>query len=115
MPRPTTLILLRHGQSEANAGHATDGPDSAALPAAGERQARAIAATLDEAPELIVVSSYRRARETAAATAGRFPSARLEEWPVEEFQYLGDSVYRGTTKRQRRPQVDAYWRDGDPL
>jgi len=115
MLESTIVHLLRHGQSELNASVPTDGPESARLTEVGERQARAIAAAFDAAPELIVVSSFRRARETAAVTRARFPGARFEEWPVEEFHYLGAAAYRGTTKRDRRPHVAAYWQACDPL
>jgi len=114
MHGPKTIHLVRHGQSELNASVPTDGPETARLTAIGERQAQAIAASFDHAPELIVVSSFRRARETAAATHARFPGARLEVWPVEEFHYLGATAYRGTTKRDRRPDVAAYWQACDP-
>jgi probable phosphoglycerate mutase len=114
MPRATTLHLFRHGESEANAGERTLAPDSASLTAIGARQAAAIAVALDRAPSLIVVSSHRRARQTAAPTCARFPDAPLEVWPVEEFHYLGAGAYRGTTKRDRRPSVAEYWSACDP-
>lgn len=114
MREPTIVHLVRHGQSELNASVPTEGPGTARLTAVGERQARAIAAAFDAAPELIVVSSFRRARETAAMTRARFPEARVEEWPVEEFHYLGAGAYHGTTKRDRRPHVAAYWQACDP-
>src|SRR5262249_12544419 len=79
---PATVYLLRHGQSEANAGEATPSPEAAGLTAVGRLQSRALAAALDAAPELIVVSRFRRARETAAEAHARFPEARIEEWPV---------------------------------
>jgi len=114
MLRATTLHLFRHGESEANAGERTLAPDSAPLTRKGQRQATAIAAAIDRAPSLVVVSSYLRARQTAAPTCARFPDAPLEVWPVEEFHYLGPSAYRGTTKRDRRPSVAEYWSACDP-
>src|SRR5262245_35693468 len=92
------LLAWRHARAEdhppgaarperAECERPTDGPETARLTVIGERQAQAIAASFDAAPELIVVSSFRRARETAAATHARFPGARLEVWSVEEFHY----------------------------
>src|SRR5262245_22905657 len=115
MPEPTTTILLvRHGQSEANAGEASPSPETVPLTALGERQARALAESLEHAPGLIVVSRFQRARQTAEPTQARFKPAKLEVWPVEEFHYLGAEAYRGTTKRDRRPDRDEYWHRGDP-
>src|SRR5262249_51561015 len=114
MREPTIVHLVRHGQSERNASVPTEGPGTARLTAVGERQARAIAAAFDAAPELIVVSSFRRARETAAMTRARFPEARVEEWPVEEFHYLGAGAYHGTTKRDRPPPRAAHWQAAGP-
>jgi len=108
------LILARHGESEANAGAAAPDPESSPLTALGERQAAAIALALDAPPELIVTSRFHRARQTAAIARVHFPLARLEEWPVHEFHYLGATAYDGTTYRQRRPAREAYWRDSDP-
>jgi len=114
MPDTRHVVLVRHGESEANAGAATDDAVSCGLTARGQRQARAVAAWLEPAPDLIVVSSYLRARETAQETCQRFPGARVEEWPVHEFHYLGSDAYRGTSARQRRPARDDYWRALDP-
>ena len=108
------LILARHGQSEANAGATAPDPESSPLTALGERQAAAIADGLEAPPELIVVSRFRRARETAEIVSRRFAGGRVEEWPVHEFQYLGATAYRGTTYRERRPAVDTYWEACDP-
>ena len=113
--RPSAIVhLVRHGESEANAGARTLAPDTAPLTAMGDRQAEAIATVLDRAPDLIVVSSFRRARQTAAPTCARFPDVPLEVWPVEEFHYLGASAYVATTKRDRRPSVAEYWSSCDP-
>jgi broad specificity phosphatase PhoE len=108
------VILVRHGESEANAGAATEDAVSCGLTPRGHRQARAVAASLEQVPDLIVVSSFLRARETAEETRRRFPCARVEEWPVHEFHYLGTDAYRGTSARQRRPARDEYWRALDP-
>lgn len=114
MSHTRSILLVRHGESLANAGEASPSPETVALTPAGERQARAIAESLEDAPELIVVSRFQRARQTAEPTHARFPKAKLEQWPVEEFHYLGAEAYRGTTKRDRRDDRDEYWRTNDP-
>jgi len=67
---PTELLMIRHGESEANIGLSTD-PDCR-LTARGLGQAAALArrlAGLDFTGFHAVTSPYRRARDTAAALA----------------------------------------------
>lgn len=67
---PTELLLVRHGQSEANAGTSTD-PDCG-LTERGREQARSAArrlATLDLDGFVALTSPYRRAVQTAEEVA----------------------------------------------
>ncbi|TNY35267.1 histidine phosphatase family protein [Thermomonospora catenispora] len=106
--------LIRHGESESNAGLPTDGPGAAPLTELGREQAAQVAAAFTAPPALIVSSPFVRARQTAEATAARFPEVPYEEWPVEEFTYLGMLHGRRTTAAQRLPHVEAYWERSDP-
>ena len=106
--------LIRHGQSESNAGRPTDGPGAAPLTPLGRAQAERVAAAFTEPPALIVSSPFVRARETAAPTRERFPEAPYEEWPVQEFTYLGKLHAPGTTNHDRVPHALAYWERCDP-
>ena len=106
--------LIRHAESTANAGAVSKDASSAPLTETGWQQARAVAARFERAPELIVVSPYLRARQTAAPTAERFAAVPIETWPVQEFTYLSPVRCANTTMEQRRPLVDAYWRLADP-
>lgn len=63
------LILVRHGQTAANAGGLLLGRADPPLTETGYRQARALAATLPRAAR-IVSSPLIRARQTAAVLAG---------------------------------------------
>ncbi|GLW65702.1 phosphoglycerate kinase [Actinomadura rubrobrunea] len=108
------MWLVRHGESESNAGLPTNGPAAAPLTALGRRQAERVAAQLPESPALIVSSPFVRARQTARATVERFPDVAYEEWPVQEFTYLGRLHAPQTTAEQRRPHSDAYWQRCDP-
>ena len=84
--RPTELLMVRHGQSEANAGTSTD-PDCN-LTERGREQARAAArrlAQLDLSGFVALTSPYRRtlqtAEEIALATGIAFtPDEELREW-----------------------------------
>ncbi|SEG92106.1 Broad specificity phosphatase PhoE [Thermomonospora echinospora] len=106
--------LIRHGQSESNAGLPTNGPGASPLTALGRQQAARTAAAFTAPPELIVSSSFVRARQTAEPTVERFPEVPYEEWPVQEFTYLGRLHGAQTTTAQRRPFAEAYWQRADP-
>ncbi|HEU4323091.1 MAG TPA: histidine phosphatase family protein [Roseiflexaceae bacterium] len=115
MSTSTRLIwLIRHGESEANAGLPTSDPAAIGLTERGQAQAHAVAAAFERAPDLIVCSPYARTQATAAPTRARFPAARHEQWPVQEFTYLDPRRCAGTTAAQRLPWVEEYWRRGDP-
>ena len=80
-----TVLLIRHGQSQANIGLPTATPQSIALTERGFAQAEQIAEYLAThiRPDLIVTSSYLRTKQTAAPTLSRFPSIIPKEWPVK--------------------------------
>jgi probable phosphoglycerate mutase len=109
------VLLIRHGQSESNAGMPSSVPSSSPLTELGRRQAERVAASFAERPSLIVSSPYVRARQTAAPTVDRFPDVPCEEWPVQEFTYLGTLHDQATTAEERRPIVLRYWALADPL
>lgn len=108
------IRLIRHGESAANAGAASRDHASIPLTENGMAQARQVAHSCTLAPELIVVSPYSRARQTAAATASRFTSTPIETWPVQEFTYLDPAKCVDTTVAQRRGWVEQYWSQAEP-
>jgi 2,3-bisphosphoglycerate-dependent phosphoglycerate mutase len=108
------IWLIRHGESTSNAGEATKDASSIPLTDRGWQQARETACKFAIAPDLIVVSPYLRARQTAAPTAELFPDVPIEIWQVQEFTYLSPVRCANTTVEQRRPLVDAYWHTSDP-
>jgi 2,3-bisphosphoglycerate-dependent phosphoglycerate mutase len=110
-----TVWLIRHGESEANAGLPTDRPQAIELTAKGHQQAKEIAAAFATPPDSIVTSPYVRARQTAEYTRLRFPDVPFTEWEVQEFTYLAPIRYQGTTTNERRPMVEVYWQQGNPL
>ena len=60
------LLLVRHGQSEWNAGRLLQGQADVALTAYGREQARALAATVQALrPDRVIASDLQRTRETA--------------------------------------------------
>jgi broad specificity phosphatase PhoE len=108
------VFLIRHGESESNAGLPSADPGSAPLTPDGHRQATQVAQVLADVPALIVTSPYLRARQTARPMISRYPAAARQEWPVQEFTYLGELHGRATTAREREPYARAYWDRADP-
>src|SRR5260221_127905 len=115
MPRILHVLLVRHGESEDNAGLPSESMGSTPLTPTGVRQAEAVAGLLESAPGLFVVAPYVRARQTSLPARARFPAVAVEEWPVQEFTFLPAAAYHGTTLAQRHPAEDAYWEENDPL
>lgn len=66
------VVLIRHGESEANVGLPTSDPASIPLTEKGRQQAEQIAEKLTITPDLIIVSPYLRARQTAEPTIKHF-------------------------------------------
>ncbi len=108
------ILLIRHAESESNAGLHTSDPASISLTSIGYKQAENIAINLSEPPELIVVSSYIRTQQTARPTIKRFPGVPCEEWTIHEFTYLSPEKCENTTKSERLSMVKQYWDLCDP-
>lgn len=114
----TVVFLIRHGESQSNAGQATTDPENIELTSRGREQARRIAHYLAScAPiDLIVTSPYLRAKQTARMTTAMRPfgSVTQKEWNVQEFTYLASMHQEHLTFEQRKPRVDEYWERYDP-
>ncbi|HIE4187499.1 histidine phosphatase family protein [Stenotrophomonas maltophilia] len=108
------LTLIRHAESSANAGLATQDPASIPLTSAGEAQARQLAESALPSPVTAVWSSpYLRSLQTASPTAERFGLV-VQQQPLQEFTYLCPVRCAGTTPAERKQWVDEYWWRGDP-
>ena len=80
----TTLILVRHGETDWNRDRRIQGSTDIPLNDTGRAQARDAAAGLREAPDLptfIVASDLSRARETAEIIAGELDLAAPRLYP----------------------------------
>ena len=115
MNNPTTrVILVRHGQSLANSGGVTTDHVANPLTPLGHQQAQSFAEQINCAPNLIVVSPFQRAQQTAEPLIRRFPNVPVEEWPIEEFTFLNPDHHRNSTEADRYPYSTAFWQRGDP-
>jgi broad specificity phosphatase PhoE len=108
------IRLIRHAESLANAGGATSTPRDIPLSETGYEQARALADSIIDEPERIILSPYIRTRETARYILERFPNCPVETLSIQEFTYLSISRCRNTTYEQRKPLVEEYWARCDP-
>src|SRR5437764_13957945 len=106
-----TTFLIRHAESQSNAGMATADPEDVALTPRGIEQARFVAAFLKDytSLDLIVTSPYLRTKQTAEPTMIEFCFVPGEEWNVQEFTYLSSIHQSHSTIEERRPLVEAYW------
>lgn len=113
----STILLIRHGESQSNAGLATSSPEIVELTGKGWKQAADIAQYLKDAqlhPDLIVTASYLRTKQTATLTKLAFRDVLEEEWQVQEFTYLSMWHEWNSTVEDRRHMVEAYWELSDP-
>ncbi len=106
--------FIRHGESESNANLKTTHPAESALTPQGHEESLKVSLAITQQPDLIVVSPYLRAQQTAVPTIEKFPDTPVETWPVEEFTYLDPLAYKDTTGADRWPAAKAYWADNDP-
>jgi 2,3-bisphosphoglycerate-dependent phosphoglycerate mutase len=109
----TKVLLVRHGQSVANAGGRTADHDTNPLTELGRAQARDFAGRLPCTPTLFVVSPFLRAQQTAEPLRQQFPDVPVEQWPVQEFTFLDPARHKDTCEEDRQPNVMAYWQRQD--
>ena len=109
-----TITLVRHGESEANAGLPSGDPALIPLTATGITQAAHWARSMDWQPAQVFSSHYQRAQHTAAPCAARWrlPIETIEN--LHEFVTLPPDEVAGTTNLARKPFIDAYWARAEP-
>ena len=110
----TLVTFVRHAQSISNAGQPTQHPSSVPITEMGYVQAGLVSQVFENAPELIVTSSFERTQTTAAPLIERFPGVSQMIWPVQEFTYMNPINWYGTTGEERTPSAHAYWERNDP-
>lgn len=105
---------LRHAESASNAGLKCSDQHSIPLTDHGRTEAARHAAALEWEPEVIVISRYLRAQETAEPFIARFPAARRLELEVHEFTFLDPVRCRDTTHEERKGWVAEFYARNDP-
>ncbi len=109
-----TVWFIRHGESVSNANLPTIHPAASELTEKGHREAEYVVQAFTTKPDLVVVSPYIRAQQTAVPTINHFDPIKVAEWPIEEFSYLHPDRYNGTTGSERWPFARDYWDRMDP-
>lgn len=111
----TTLILVRHGETDWNRENRFQGHADPPLNELGRRQSEELAATLaDEHIARVYTSPLRRAGETAEIVAGRLG---LEVEPVEGLREIDVGAWAGLTRDEvaaRFPDDYAVWLERAP-
>jgi broad specificity phosphatase PhoE len=113
-PQPTRILLVRHGQSVANAGGIPPDHIINPLTELGHAQAKAFADGFSCEPTLFLISSYQRAQQTSVPLRQRYPEVPIEEWPIHEFHYLNPAQHNGTSETQQMPHILKFWERDDP-
>ncbi len=104
---PTTLYLVRHGESEANAAGVFAGQTDSPLTERGRRQAEAVAEALADIKfDRIITSDLSRTRETAEAIARR-QGVPVEVYPELREIDVGERAGRPFDEARGLPS----WRD----
>jgi 2,3-bisphosphoglycerate-dependent phosphoglycerate mutase len=112
--QPTRILLVRHGQSVANAGGIPPDHITNPLTELGHAQAKAFADGFSCEPTLFVVSPYTRAQQTSVPLRQRYPEVPIEEWPIYEFHYLEPGRLKNTSEEQQMPHILKFWEQNDP-
>ena len=110
----TKIILVRHGQSIANAGGRTEDHNTNPLTELGRAQAKDFAQRIDCTPTLLIVSPFLRAQQTSEPVRQRFPEVPVGEWPIQEFTFLNPALHKGSSEMDREPHAVGYWQRMDP-
>jgi len=117
----TRLILVRHGQTEANLNHFLQGQSDGALTKTGKQQAEILAYHLNNMEiDRILSSDMRRAKNTAAARAKHHGSVVevkpiIREWNCGKLDGLpAEELFRALAK-SKQPLPDFRPEEGETL
>ena len=107
--------MIRHAESQANAGFKTKNQKTTFLSDLGEKQAVRLMEKLSTLrnPDLIVYSSFPRSQLTISPYLDKWKT-KEETWDVEEFNYLSQIKWANTSFEERKTPKEEYWDRNDP-
>jgi broad specificity phosphatase PhoE len=111
---PTTVYLIRHGQSQANVGGITLANPIVPLTELGQLQAQALAQLLTPSSVKIWASPFRRALDTAAPYCARMGRSAATHDDLREFETVDTAQMSGSSSAEREAVVARYWIKSDP-
>ncbi|MCB0153336.1 MAG: histidine phosphatase family protein [Anaerolineae bacterium] len=115
------LMIVRHGQSQANVAHLLQGQSQGTLTAIGRAQAERLSQSLSQTPfDLILSSDLARAQETARiiARATGVPlelTTALREWHVGELDGQPQAILKQVLAGASLPELDFKPAGGESL
>jgi broad specificity phosphatase PhoE len=114
----TTILLIRHGETDANRDRIYQGQVGAGLNAAGREQARLLADRLlaaDVRPEFLYTSDLHRATETAAILGDRLGLVPI---PLQGLREIFLGAWQGLSYREvaaQFPDEHRAWSAGEDV
>jgi broad specificity phosphatase PhoE len=108
------VILIRHAESEANAGKVFPNSNINPLTENGKKQAEELREILDK-PDKIFISKYIRTIETAEPTINKYPDVDVHLWvDLHEFSYIDARNLPDMKLEHLLERVSWYWDKCDP-
>ena len=115
LPRTTTFLVIRHGETRWNAEKRVQGHGDSPLTETGRNQVHSLARRLKEIPfDALIASDLGRTQETAAIIADATGHRIQTDRRLRERNY---GVLEGLTEPEitdRFPKVLSRWRTNDP-
>ncbi len=108
------LWLIRHGETEINAGNWSAKPFETHLTSLGREQAKNVATEITEQPDLLIISPLPRAKETAEFLLNQWPNTPYQTWPIQELIYLSPKRLQQLSSLARKEEIKRYWQKNDP-
>lgn len=108
-----TILLVRHGQSHANAGGVTLESPIVPLTELGAQQARTLGPLLPSATQ-VWSSPFKRALDTAEPYCTRVGQQVHLHDDLKEFETFDTVTFSGKSCSERERIVASYWQQADP-
>ena len=108
------IYLIRHAESVSNAGGRTVSDKENPLTEKGLQQSIDLLRQIPGKPDLIAVSPYLRAQQTAEPLIRKYPDVPVEIWNVQEFTFLDAGRCNDTTHDERLLMRREYLTQNNP-